>query len=363
MTDRLNFRDPPLVLVVDDDMTMRLLARAALEEAHFAIAEAGDGLEAVSIFKQTEPDIVLLDILMPEMDGFAVCTALRGLSEGESTPILVITGREDIEAINRAYEVGATDFIHKPIHWTILSHRVRYMVRHERQRKQAAAEIIRQREELRGLATRLAEVEEMERQGLATEIHDDVCQNLSSIGLSLETLKLSFQKEPVDRSMSRLSEAVKLVAKTGEITREIMEGLRPTVLAHYGLMGGLRYLGEQFQEKTNISIEIVGEEAAPRLAPKAELALFRIAQEALANVAKHAQAARVTISKEERGDAIYLTIADNGVGFEPSQSGQSMNGKKWGLMTIRERARAVGGSCRIESRPGQGTKVVVQVSR
>jgi signal transduction histidine kinase len=361
--NQMDFRAPPLVLVVDDDTQTRLLAHAALEQANFEIAEAGDGFEALAAFKQLRPDIVLLDLLMPQMDGFEACTELRRLPGGDSVPVLVITGLHDLAAIDRAYEVGATDFIHKPINWTILSHRVRYMVRHEHQRKQAEAEIIRQREELRGLAARLAEVEEMERKGLAGELHDDVCQNLSSIAMVLETLKLSVQKEPLERVLSRLSDAVKLVEQTGEISRNIMEGLRPTVLDHYGLMGGLRYLGEQFNKKTNISIEVVGQEATPRLAPETELALFRIAQEALANVAKHAQATRVIISKEEKADKTCLVITDNGIGFDQSQIGQPVVGKKWGLMTMSERARAIGGTSRIESQPGQGTRVIVEVVR
>lgn len=230
-------------------------------------------------------------------------------------------------------------------------------------RKQAEAKIILQREELRGLATRLAEVEESERQQLARELHDDVCQNLASIALTLETLKLRARREPVDQLLPRLSDAANLVEETGGITREIMEGLRPTVLDHYGLMRGLRHLGEQFIKKTGLDLEILGEEAAPRLTPKVELALFRIAQEALNNVAKHAKATRIILSKEEKVDVIRLIIADNGIGFEQAQVAQPMKGKKWGLISMSERAMAVGGTCYIESQPGQGTRVVVEVPK
>jgi signal transduction histidine kinase len=230
-------------------------------------------------------------------------------------------------------------------------------------RKQAEAKIISQREELRGLAVRLAEVEESERQRLAREIHYDVCQNLACIAITLETLKLRAQQEPPDRLLSRLSDAADLIEETGGITRDIMEGLRPTVLDHYGLMRGLRQLGEQFIKKTGIDIEILGEEANPRLTPKVELALFSIAQEALNNVAKHARATRVILSKEEKAGMVRLIIADNGIGFNQTQVGQPMKGKKWGLLTMGERARAVGGTFYIESQPGQGTRVIMEVSR
>ena len=119
----------PLVLVVDDDSTVRLLARESLEQAGFKVEEAENGLQAFFAFESQRPQIVLLDLMMPEMDGFDVCLALRRLEGGDRVPILVMTSMDDVESINRAYEAGATDFITKPINWVILGHRVRYMMR------------------------------------------------------------------------------------------------------------------------------------------------------------------------------------------------------------------------------------------
>jgi len=122
-------RECPLVLIVDDDATVRLLARESLEQAGFAVAEAENGLQALAAFKRMHPQIMILDLLMPEMDGFEVCNTLRRLKDGDSTPVLVMTSLDDIESINRAYELGATDFITKPINWVLLGYRARYMVR------------------------------------------------------------------------------------------------------------------------------------------------------------------------------------------------------------------------------------------
>ena len=118
-----------MVLVVDDDMTLRFLARESLEQAGFTVEEAEDGALVLAAFARLQPDIVLLDIDMPQVDGFTVCATLRHMPSGEHTPVLMMTGLDDVESINRAYEVGATDFITKPINWLILSHRVRYMLR------------------------------------------------------------------------------------------------------------------------------------------------------------------------------------------------------------------------------------------
>ncbi len=121
--------EPSVVLVVDDDITLRFLARETLEQAGFDVDEAEDGREALKAFGERRHDIVLLDVNMPNMDGFESCGVLRTLAAGDSVPVLMMTGLDDVASINRAYEVGATDFITKPINWTILTHRVRYLLR------------------------------------------------------------------------------------------------------------------------------------------------------------------------------------------------------------------------------------------
>jgi diguanylate cyclase (GGDEF)-like protein/PAS domain S-box-containing protein len=132
VTNRASERQTPTVLLVDDDPTFRYLARIALESAGWSVAQAEDGTLALSTFDRLHPDLVLLDVNLPRLDGFTVCARLRQRPTGVNTPVLMVTGLEDDEAIDRAYEVGATDFITKPIHWGILRHRVRYLLRASR---------------------------------------------------------------------------------------------------------------------------------------------------------------------------------------------------------------------------------------
>ncbi|HTP66045.1 MAG TPA: EAL domain-containing protein [Geobacteraceae bacterium] len=119
----------PLVLVVDDDELIRLLARETLEQAGFTVAEVDSGEQAVAAFARLLPDIVLLDVMLPGKDGFTVCAEIRECQGGDDTQILMMTGLDDIESIRRAYDVGGTDFITKPINWLILGYRIRYMLR------------------------------------------------------------------------------------------------------------------------------------------------------------------------------------------------------------------------------------------
>lgn len=122
-------RTIPLALVVDDDGFVRMVVREALELSGLEVCEAESGEQALELFAATSPDIVVLDVMMPGLDGFATCAKLRGSAGGSRVPILIMTGLDDVESISRAYEQGATDFIAKPLNPMILNHRVRYMLR------------------------------------------------------------------------------------------------------------------------------------------------------------------------------------------------------------------------------------------
>jgi diguanylate cyclase (GGDEF)-like protein len=122
----------PLALIVDDDPTFRTLSRMSLEQDELRVEEANSGQAAIDLATCCMPDIVILDVQMPGMDGFTTCRRLRQLPGGDFVPILMMTGLDDVESIAKAYEMGATDFIIKPCHGLILSQRIRYMLRASR---------------------------------------------------------------------------------------------------------------------------------------------------------------------------------------------------------------------------------------
>ncbi|MDB5805668.1 MAG: hypothetical protein JWN73_2990 [Betaproteobacteria bacterium] len=125
-----------LVLLVDDDPVARMLTASVLTQNGMTVREAGSGSEALAAFREHLPDCVLLDALMPGMDGFAACEALRHLPGGSQVPVLMLTGLEDEESIARAYEAGATDFFVKSSQWTLLAQRTRYLLRASRMRQE-----------------------------------------------------------------------------------------------------------------------------------------------------------------------------------------------------------------------------------
>ncbi len=119
----------PVVLIVDDDFTGRLLERETLEQSGFAVDEAPDGETALDMLDAAAPDLVLLDVDMPGVDGFEVCRQIRARWSPCEMPVIMVTGMDDLASINHAYEVGANDFMSKPINWPVLGHRTRYVLR------------------------------------------------------------------------------------------------------------------------------------------------------------------------------------------------------------------------------------------
>jgi PAS domain S-box-containing protein len=221
-----------------------------------------------------------------------------------------------------------------------------------------------QREQLRTVTRQLAEAQEVERKALARELHDQVGQKLTALNLNLNTLRTRLggaltTTEPVSVV---LEQSLKLVEETTERVQNLMVDLRPPMLDNYGLLAALQWYGAEVAAQANFEVVVQGEEPEPRLAAPVEHTLFRITQEALTNVVKHAQATQVTITLAEDNGTVRLIIADDGQGFGPSRPKPGER-PGWGLLTMAERAEAVGGQCQIKSRPGQGTQVLVEVRR
>ena len=146
-------RDSSVILVVDDDITIRFMVKESLEQLGFIVEEAENGKQAVERVREIKPDIILLDVMMPEMDGFTACPLIREIPEFLHTPILMMTGLDDLESINKSYQVGATDFATKPINYTLLSHRLLYMLRSKQ-----TADDLRASQDRLAQAQRLAKV-------------------------------------------------------------------------------------------------------------------------------------------------------------------------------------------------------------
>ena len=218
-------------------------------------------------------------------------------------------------------------------------------------------------ERLRALATQLTEVAEIERSRLARELHDQVGQNLTAIGINLNLIRSYIPEDVAAQVLFHFEDSLSLVDQTTQRIRDLTADLRPPLLDEYGLLAALEWYSEYFSRRTHITMSIIGKEPEPRLPTRVENALFSIAQEALTNVAKHAHATTTTVTVEEDRNLIRLIVADNGVGFQQGQQAKFDGSRGWGFITMTERAESVGGHCHIESSPNQGTRVIVELTR
>jgi signal transduction histidine kinase len=208
------------------------------------------------------------------------------------------------------------------------------------------------------ISRRLVEVQESERRTLANALHDLVGQKLTALNINLNIVKSESACVMTAQSGARLGDSLKLVEETIESIRDVMAELRPAVLDDYGLTAALRWYAEQFSKRTGVATTVI-EQGPGRLPVAAEEALFRIVQEALTNVAKYARATHATVTLGVTAQASCLTIADDGCGFDSTAPEQPARDRGWGLMIMRERAAAVGAELKVESAPGQGTRIII----
>jgi PAS domain S-box-containing protein len=220
----------------------------------------------------------------------------------------------------------------------------------ERQRREREALDL----QLRDVSRRLVLLQEEERRAIAAELHDRVGQSLSVLGIQLSMLAGALVKP---ESQRLVAEATAILEETGQAVRGVIRDLRPEGLQEFGLAAALRNLAAITERRTGVTVRVLTANGM-RLPEAVELAWFRICQEALANVAKHARAARVWVAVKQTHTGAVLCVADDGAGFDTravAPAGRS----RWGLLMMRERAEAAGSRLRISSRPGRGTQVVI----
>jgi signal transduction histidine kinase len=215
--------------------------------------------------------------------------------------------------------------------------------------------------EMRQLYTRLARVEDDERRALHAELHDQVGANLFALRLELDVAASLLSRNDALSAERHLGGAREVAGETIAMARDLMAGLRPPALDDFGLVAALRTLAESQSSRLNLQIDVVGDDVTPRPGRVVENSLFRIAQEAVMNAARHASATRVAVAFAERDGRVILTVSDDGVGFDLDAPGTDPD--HWGLKSMRERARAIGGILHVETAPGAGTRVTAEVPR
>lgn len=224
-------------------------------------------------------------------------------------------------------------------------------ISHERQ---AQVELETSARQLKEMSKRVLDAQEAERRRVARELHDELGQSLTAIKINLQS-SVRFKDRPSD---DLNQENLEIVEQALQQVRRLSTALRPSVLDDLGLVPALRGLCEQTAQRSSFAVHFHCNLPAARLGPEVETACFRIVQESLTNVTRHAHATRVDIELSSESDHLVLLIRDNGVGFDvPEMRARALGGASMGVLSMQERALLLGGELSIESRPGHGTSL------
>jgi len=339
------------ILIVDDDPTARETLIAMLEGESYQLVLAKNGFEALHMAGELHPDLILLDVMMPGMDGFEVCRRIRSTPQLAEVPIVILTALDDRASLLRGIESGADDFLSKPVDRHELTARVRTITRLNRYHT-----LMEQRENLRQMAERVVTAQEQERQRISRELHDDLGQALTIHLLALRDLQNDLSI-PVTTMFERLQalydQSYEILVKI----RGLAQDLRPPVLDTLGLKLAMQTYCAEFTRRTNLPVTFEADQSLPGLPDIYSVTLYRVLQEALTNIIKHAQASHVWAELTMEDNTIALTVQDNGRGF----AGGKPQSNGIGLVGLRERLTIAGGKLDISSSPVGGTILSAQL--
>ena len=378
--------DLPLILVVDDDRSMRLVISKAMETEGYRVVEATNGEECLTAYQQLQPDIILLDAMMPVMDGFTCCSKLQSLfdldaiaeSPRDRTPILMITGLDDQASVDRAFDAGATDYVTKPIHWAVLRQRVRRLLQASRairdisESKRVEAEIrtaLKKEQELNELKSRFVTMTSHEFRTPLTTI-------LSSAEL-LQDYGARWAEERKLQHLQRIQTAVQHMI--GLLNDVLLIGKAEAGKLEYkpiqlDLIRFCRELVEEVQFTTNNHTVVFYSELAEFDAYIDEKLLRHILSNLLSNAIKYSpQGGKVQLELLRQHSIASFSVQDQGIGIPADDLDQLFNsfyrannvgnisGTGLGLAIVKKSLDLLAGEIMVESEVGVGTRFTVTI--
>jgi signal transduction histidine kinase len=223
-------------------------------------------------------------------------------------------------------------------------------------------EVVQEREtQLEELVRQLVNAQERERGRIARELHDETGQKLTALAMGLAAVETSLAGEPV-RAQGLVRNLRDVADQSITELRNIMADLRPAQLDDLGLVPALRwYVGQYTDRHPDLNVTLSADRMPKRLPPGLETVLFRVAQEALTNIARHAHASQTNIELNQHAGSVRLVVTDDGVGFDVNAPPKYERGSGLGLVGMRERVALVGGTCTVESEPGRGTRIIIEL--
>lgn len=347
-----------ILLIEDSERDARLilgeLQRGGLEPQVVRVDNAATMIEA--LFTQRY-EVVLSDYSLAAMSGLAALKVIRAFDP--DLPFIVISGAMGEETAVEVMRAGAQDYLIKE-NLARLVPAIQREVReaeNRRERRRASEALAEAKTGLQALSNRMLEVQEAERRRIARELHDEIGQALTAVKIHLNTAK---RRVPEEAGV-HLEESIRVTELALARVRELSLDLRPPQLDDLGLVSALRWQIDRQLGVAGIAVSFVAQPDLPRLSADLETACFRVAQEAITNILRHASATEVEMELMSTDNELRLMIRDDGIGFDPVTTRQrALVGNSVGLLGMQERVALVGGSMEIASKPGSGTTIKVE---
>jgi signal transduction histidine kinase len=337
----------------DAELILQTLINSGLDIAATTVATREDFEAALS---HKAPSIILSDYYLPAFDGSAALEIAQQLAP--DTPFIFVTGILGEEVVIEMLKMGATDYVLK----SRLSRLAPAIIRalreseHRREHQKAQTKLRRSYDQLRALTGHLRFVREEERTRIAREVHDELGQALTSLKLDLSWIAKKISGEPaIKKKIKSMSDHVDATIHT---VRRIATDLRPGVLDNLGLAAAIEWQTTDFQERTGIVCEVKIDVKDAVLDPELSTMCFRIFQETLTNILRHAKATLVEVNLATVGRELILTVRDNGRGISEEEV---IHAQSIGLIGMRERVAQVGGQVLFIGVPSRGTTVTMRV--
>jgi signal transduction histidine kinase len=345
----MNGRAPPRILIVEDELIVATdLQQSLIDMGYDAFAVASSTEEAVACASAGSPDVVLMDIrIRGEVDGIETAAILK---TAFPLGVIYLTAHADEPMIDRAKRTAPHGYLVKPVKLAELRSTIEVALH----RRELERELNESHQQIRDFAQRLEMVREEERRAVAVLLHDGIAQDLFAMKLDLGRLQSLARKRGNIRSLCR--EITDAVVKCMDTTRLVANELRPVALAYCPISTVIAEHARHFAERSNLEVRVTETVRSLQLDEATQLLLFRAAQEALTNVARHARATTVDIALriDERG--LVLEIIDDGIGIA---DGAMNKPRSLGLLGLRERIKARGGGLIVQRGEASGTRLTV----
>ena len=353
----MSTRERVNILMVDDQPSKLLSYEVILDELGENLLKANSGREALEILLKEDIAVVLMDVSMPEIDGFELADMIREHPRFQKTAIIFISGVHltDLDRL-RGYERGAVDYISVPVNPELL--RAKVSVFADLHRKTHELELLNR--ELRSLSSNLIATQDDERRRIARELHDSLGQELSAAKMMADKIVMDNRSPESAKEASEISE---LIDHAIQQVRSISYLLHPPLLDEIGLHSALQFYLEGLTKRSGIEISLdVQPSDFPRLPLEMETAIFRIFQEALTNVFRHSEAREAWVSLVKKDNQVIGSVRDNGKGITDGVMEGRPDRIGIGIGGMRQRVKEFGGQLRIRNAtPGTIVEVTVPI--